>query len=53
MSIFGSSGKSKKDTNPKKDDKPKKLPDSQMDKVAGGVKSNTDTPPVSSDGKTG
>ncbi len=54
MPIFGSAGKSKPTSSPKKTDKPKKLPDTEMDKVAGGVKpsSTTSTPVGSSDGKT-
>jgi hypothetical protein len=50
MPIFGSKGKSKQQKEPKKTDKPKKLPDTEMDKVAGGV-SHPSAPPPSSDGK--
>ncbi len=54
MPIFASADKTKKESNsPKKVDKPKKLPDSQMDKVAGGAKPDSGNPLPTSDGKTG
>lgn len=54
MLNFEDKNKSDQKEEAPKDNKPKKLDDSQMDKVAGGVgATQTSAPPASSDGKGG